>query len=146
MRTLLRNKRKMYYSLFSSKSMVYATDSDGNIIYDEIDGVSVARKTGSYTSGYNTPVEFNGNITGKGGVANPVEYGTSLDYDATLTMTKDEIPITENSLIWYENEPSYDDDGNVDIKTANYRVKRVPPSLNDVVYLLERLTNGKETV
>lgn len=143
MRTLYRNKRKMFYSLFSGKTPIYATDSDGNIIYDEVDGVSVARKTGNYTSGYDLPVEFFGNISGKGGSAKPEEYGTNLDYDATLTMAKDEIPIAENSLLWFENEPTYNEDGTVNIKSANYRVKRIPPSLNDVVYLLERLTNGK---
>ena len=41
MRTLNRNKQKMYYSLQDGTSPVYMTDDDGNVKYIEVDGEQI---------------------------------------------------------------------------------------------------------
>lgn len=96
------------------------------------------------------------------------------DFEAVLCMHKGELPINERSLIWYANKPKYisegdgevaeiySDDGSqiiteggeiieieystfhVDPKSADYRVKRVPPCLDEIIYLLGKQDNNGE--
>lgn len=141
MRALRKNKQTMYYSLFGEQTPIYAKDSDGNIIYDTMrDGTLKPRKTGSMTNGYEEPVKFEGNIAAAGGAAEAEAYGVDLSsYEAVLYAVKGELPIDETSLIWYEDEPIMKD-GQVDEKSADYRVIRVPPCLNESVYLLAGIT------
>ena len=46
MRVLARNRQKLKYSLQNGEIPVYQTDNDGNIIYEDIDGVKVPLETG----------------------------------------------------------------------------------------------------
>jgi len=138
MRGLSRNKQVLYYSLLGEREPIYAKDKDGNIIYDTLpNGQRVPRETGEKTNGYQTPVKFNGNIARGSGIAEATPYGADLSmYDALLYAPKDLLPLTEMCLIWYQGEPQYKG-GQVDESSADYRVKRVPPCLDEVVYLLE---------
>ena len=77
-----------------------------------------------------------------GGESNIVEYGIDKsEYDAIIIMQNGELPITETSLIWLESPVVYKDVENkiVDANSADYRVKKVSPSLNQTKYLLERI-------
>ena len=49
MRTLQKNKQKMYYSLYSTSTEVHDTDSSGNTryIFDEESGTSVPVSVGT---------------------------------------------------------------------------------------------------
>ena len=138
MRGLSRNKQVLYYSLHGEREPIYAKDEEGNIIYDTLpNGRTVPRETGEETNGYAEPVKFMGNIARGAGIADTMPYGIDLSgYDAVLYVPKDLLPLTEMSLIWYQNEPVVKD-GKVDETSADYRVKRVPPSLDEMVYLLE---------
>lgn len=137
MRALSRNKQVLYYSLRGEREPIYAKDENGNIIYDTMpNGKSVARKTGEENNGYAEPVKFYGNIARGAGMADTMPYGIDLSgYDALLYVPKNLLPLTEETLIWYQSEPVVKD-GKVDVATADYRVKRVPPSLDETVYLL----------
>ena len=97
------------------------------------------------------------------------------DFEAKLVMHKGDIPITEHTIIWYMTQPRFksssgtggslimlddglsvkDEDGNVyvlggadvyvDPQSADYKVKRVPPCLDEIDYLLSRIdNNGQE--
>lgn len=96
------------------------------------------------------------------------------NYEAVLCMHRGELPINERSLIWYETAPRFKKNGStvqfildesgalldsedgdkilaeiddtyyVDPKSADYQVKRVPPCLDEIVYLLGRLDNNGE--
>lgn len=138
MRSLSRNKQKMFYSLHGEREPIYARDEDGNIIYDTLpDGQTVPRETGELTNGYQEPIEFFGNIARGAGVADTMPYGIDLSgYDAILYVPKDLLPLTEMTLIWYQSEPVMKN-GKVDESSADYRVKRVPPCLDEMTYLLE---------
>lgn len=142
------DKQVLYYAMQNSEQVpIYETDAEGNVIYDEIDGEQVPRETGNWRVTYQAPVKFYGNIN-SGNVGETVAraYGVSTgDFEAVLCMRKGELPINERSLIWYKNEPSYLQDGSVDPKSADYRVKRVPPCLNEIIYLLGKLDNNDET-
>lgn len=138
MRALSRNKQVLYYSLHGEREPIYAKDKDGNIIYDTLpDGRTVPRETGEMTDGYAEPVKFYGNIAKGAGIADTMPYGIDLSgYDALLYVPKNLLPLSEETLIWYQSEPVVNN-GKVDETSADYRVKRVPPSLDEMVYLLE---------
>lgn len=145
MRTLAKNKQKMWYSNLSSAGDGYEHDSDGNIVYDLIDGEKVPRESSQRGVGYESPVEFVGNIHSSGGEAQSTFYGVSTDgYDAVLYDVKGQLPITETTLIWYQHTPEVSDDGTFDPQSADYVVKRVPPALNEVVYLLQKISNEQD--
>lgn len=125
MRTLKKNKQKMYYSLYQSST----EETTGETII--IDGKEVPVEIGSTTKGYGEPVEFYGNISMSGGSVYETEYGIDVSsYSAVLVMNKDEIPIDEHSIIWFESTPP---------AKADYKVVKVVPSLNVSKYLLQRL-------
>lgn len=143
MRTLAKNKQKMYYALQSGEVPIYEIDEDGNIKYITIDGEQVPVETGEYELGYSEPVEFFGNIALSGGDSEVVEYGIDTSaYDATLVTDKGAVPLTETSLIWFQSEVGYKDTAKtiVDGNTADYRVLSVKPSLNEAKYILGKLT------
>lgn len=141
MRALRKNTKKLWYSLHGEEEPIYEKDEYGNIIYDEMkDGALVPRDTGERTNGYSYPKEFKANLSASGGKAMEAAYGIDLSgYDAILYSIKGELPITETSLIWCDNEPTMLTDTDPDPKSADYVVRRVPPCLNEIVYLLERV-------
>lgn len=136
MRTLLKNKQWIWYALNLGEEPVYATDENGDIIYDTIDGEQVPRDTGSKTQTYSEPVKFLANIVwsrnGRAdayGQAKREPFGVSVeDYDATIITGKGETPIRETSVIWVE-EPEGDPD---------FIVTMYQPSLNYDKIMLER--------
>lgn len=142
MRQVVKNKQKLYYALVAGDQVpVYERDEDGEIVYEIIDDELVAKETGEWETPYSKPVKFYGNInTGNTGYTIARAYGISSgNFDAVLCMRKGEIPIDVTSLIWYEREPKYRSDGTVDPKSANYSVRRVPPCLDEICYLLRRV-------
>ena len=159
MATSLANKQKLWYALQGDVVPRYERDSEGNIIYDEIDGEQYPRQTGEYDTLYYPPVEFIGNISFKLGWGFAHIYGITLgDADAILLMNLHELPIDETSLIWFQNEPTYTDSFEllpsdltipaedlapsgqmVDTASANFRVSRVLPSKRFVRYALKGL-------
>lgn len=142
MRTLAKNKQKMYYALLNGKKPVYEFDDDGNAIVDYVDeeGNVYYRETGSYEPAYDKPVEFLGNIAMSGGESEAVEYGLNLgDYEAVLIVPKNLLPITEISLIWHNTEPKYNADETVDGHSADYSVIKISHSLNVDKYVLKKV-------
>lgn len=142
MRTANKNKQNMYYALMDNQVPVYERDSLGNIRYIVVDGEQVPVTTGDYTMGYNKPVAFNGNIAMSSGEINIAEFGVDVsNYDAVLVVDKDKIPITETSLIWFGEEPTYEDAEQTLVKAnlATYRVLAIKPSLNGLKAVLKRI-------
>lgn len=141
MRTLKRNKQKMFYSLQGEEIPIYETDADGNIIYyEDSDGNRIPLETGETEIGYSKPVEFFSNIAMSGGEAEAQEYGLSLsDYNATLICQKGYVPITEGSLIWFKSEVGYKDIDKTILEpnSADYTVIKVSESLSFVKYILK---------
>lgn len=133
MRTLNKNKQKMYYANQDRLVPIYEeyTDEDGN---------SYPIDTGETKLVYGEPVEFKGNIVMSGGEAEAQEFGLNLsDYSAILLVSKNALPITETSLIWHATEPTKDSDGNTDEYSADYRIVKISPSLNFDKYVLKKV-------
>lgn len=108
LRTARKNKVRLFYSLQGEDIPVYETDSDGNIVYEEIDGQLIPVETGDFHTGYKPPVEFFGNLSFYTGWNYPGVWGVTLNNaDAILLMDKNELPIDETSRIWLKSEPVY---------------------------------------
>jgi len=72
-----------------------------------------------------------------------VEYGISDEnYEAVLVLNKDQIPLKDTSLIWYQTEPNTKEIDGVkyaDDATADYKVLRSVPSLNNDRFILAKV-------
>ena len=133
MRTLKKNKQEMYYSVLLGEYPIYDyyIDSDGN---------RIPVSTGESEMRYSVPKDFKGNIAMSGGESEAVEFGVNKsDYSAVLVVDKEELPIDETSLIWFESEPVGGSEENVDASSADYTVTKIIPSLNGVRYLLKKV-------
>ena len=85
MRSLKKNKQKLYYATYSDEIPSYETDDDGKIKYTEVDGELVPIQIG-IMAGYNKPVIFYANIARSGGEAEAKEYGFDIgSYQAVLS-------------------------------------------------------------
>ena len=137
MRDCKKNQQELYYATYSDQITEYYRDSDGNIIYDEIDGEQIPRIK-CERAGYSNPVTFYANISAGKGTSQEEVFGVSLDYTKTVSTTDMDLPISETSLIWFETEPTYNADGAVNEASADYSVVGIAKSLNNVVYALKK--------
>lgn len=133
MRTLKRNKQKMYYANQDREVPVYE-------YFEDEDGNMYPLDTGETKIVYGEPIPFEGNIAMSGGEVEAQEFGLNLsDYQAVLVLGKNTLPITETSLIWFETEPQTDVDGNTDEFSADYKIVKISPSLNVDKYVLKKV-------
>lgn len=144
MRTLNKNTIQMWYALHRDSEPIYKLDEHGNKIVAYIDDTTVPPteyyvEEGQTKEGYSEPVEFYGNLAyASSGEAETTEFGVSLvDYEATVTVSKDLLPIDETSLIWLHT-PAVDNDGYAVRGDADFKVLKVHPSLNVCKYLLAK--------
>lgn len=155
MRTLMRNKQAMKYSLQDKEITVYETDENGNIIYqsytdsegNEIfylddDGNKMPIETGEKMIGYSEPVSFLANINNKLDEVTWREYGIDdTTKFAQLVVNKDELPLKVGSIIWKNSEVGYKDGARttIDETSCDYTVKGVADEgLSVDLFLLQR--------
>lgn len=144
MRECRRNQEKLKYALLIGEEEEYKLDKDGNKIivgYDD-SGDPIYKMTGKSVLTYSNPVEFMSSISFGGSEVDLQPFGISTgDYDATLSLNKDTIPVEETSLIWYESDVAYKDSAEtiVDSRSADFTVVKIVPSLNQKVYVLKRI-------
>lgn len=140
MRCLNKNKQKLYYALFDHSEPEYELDDEGNRVEDD-DGNYI--ETGANLLLYDVAVEFMGNIALSGSDVTRQEFGVSEDrYEAVLVTNKGQLPITETSLLWYQTEPTtkvIEGETYADETTADYRILKVVPSLNNDRYILAKV-------
>lgn len=151
LRTARKNKQKLFYSLQGDNLSEYELDANGDVVFEEIDGVLIPIETGDSFTSYDTPVEFKGNISFYTGWNYPGVWGITLgNADAILQMDINEIPIDETSRIWYKSTPRtktvnvYDENEQrmvqrvvTDADSADFSVSRIIPSLHYVRYVLK---------
>lgn len=141
MRTLKRNKQKMYYAVPLSSSPIYERDDNGNIIYYvDDDGESQPLETGEYKDGFSEPRQFYGNISGQLKQTLLSEFGVinSPNY-AKLLVDKGEFNFVVGTLIWKNTEPQYDEDNEVEQGSADYSILGVIDEfINEDTYFLHK--------
>lgn len=137
------NKQKLWYALRIGEVPIYETDGNGDIVYyTDNEGNKIPIETGETEMGYSEPAPFFANISFNTSEIDNQPFGTDIsNYDAIVVANKDEVPLDENCLLWYETEPEYTDtdETHVDPHSADFRVLGIVPSLNQVRYILGRL-------
>ena len=116
MRTLERNKTRIYYANFRTKNPI--RDEYGNL-------------TGEYDIVYDNPVEIKANVSAARGESTTRQFGEDEGYDRVIVMDDPNAPITVSSILWIDTLPVINADGSTDTP-YDYIVKQVAPSLNSV--------------
>ena len=116
MRTLERNKRRIYYANFRGKIP----------IKDEYDNL-----TGEYDIVYENPVMIKANVSAARGESTTRQFGEDESYDRVIVMDDPNVSIKASSVLWIDILPEIKEDGSTDTP-YDYIVKQVAPSLNSV--------------
>ena len=114
MRTLNRNKSPFWYLLYDGK--VPAKDEYGN-------------ETGEETVVYKPAVSFRANVSAATGASQVEQFGNLAGYDKVIVTDDMACPVDENTVLFLDKEPVYDEDGK---PLYDYMVRRVAKSLNSV--------------
>lgn len=125
MRTPRRIKQRMHYALLIGKEPIYETDDEGNIIYEIRAGERIPIDTGNTKEIYSKPVEFYNSISGELSENELQAFGTQNTADAKMTYKRGQYPFRTGTLIWKQSEIGYNDDGNIDPASADFRVMGV---------------------
>lgn len=115
MRALNRNKRKIYYALYTGNEVVF--DEYGN-------------ETGESKPIYGDAVELRCNISAASGEDAVQAFGSFTNYTRSVCVSDNACPITEESIIWFGIEPS---------EPHNYIVTHKADSKNGILYALQEV-------
>ena len=116
MRTLHRNKVRIYYANYREK--IPLKDEYGNM-------------TGEYDIAYDNPVEIKANVSAARGESSTRQFGEDVSYDRIILLDDPAFPIAETSILWIDTLPDIAEDGTTETP-HDYIVKQVAPSLNSV--------------
>ena len=141
MRSLTRNKQKMFYALQTDEEIpVYKRDEHGEIVYRTVGGVRVPVETGTYELGYSDAVEFYNGISGELQAYELQAFGVdNSDGYAKMTYPRGKFPFQLGTLIWKKSEVKYVA-FRVDPKSADYQVVAIrDEDLDEWSVLLKRI-------
>lgn len=116
MRTLNRNKRKIYYALHVGETV--NKDEYGN-------------ETGETTPIYGEAVALDCNVSAAVGADAVEAFGNLTSYGRTICVSDLGCPIDENAIVWFGVPPT---------EPHNYIVVRKADSKNGVLYALREVT------
>lgn len=114
MKVMERNKRTFWYCLYDRKEPII--DEDGN-------------ETGEEQIVYKPAQSLGANISAASGSSQVEQFGNLAGYDKVIVLDDTSCLIDENTVLFIDKEPEYDDDGK---PLYDYMVKRVAKSLNSV--------------
>lgn len=114
MKVMERNKRTFWYCLYDRKEPI--VDEDGN-------------ETGEEQIVYKPAQSLRANISAASGSSQVEQFGNLAGYDKVIVLDDTSCLIDENTVLFIDKEPEYDDDGK---PLYDYMVKRVAKSLNSV--------------
>lgn len=118
MRILARNKQRFFYSLFEGESKT-VRDYNGNPLPE-----------------YSEAISCRASISAAKGNAETEQFGTSLDYDRVIITDDMSCPIDEQSVLFLDKAPEFDEQGK---PLGDYFVKRVARSLNNISYAISKV-------
>lgn len=122
MKTLKRNQTSFWYLLYDRKEPI--KDKYGN-------------ESGETKVVYQAAVAAQANISAATGSAQVEQFGNYAGYDKVIVTDDLSCPIDENSVLFIDKEPEYDEDGT---PLYDYIVKRVARSLNSVSYAVSKVS------
>ncbi len=116
MRTLNRNKIRIYYANYSDK--IPLRDEYGNM-------------TGEYKISYDNPIAIMANVSAARGEATTRQFGDDEGYDRIIVLDDPKFPVAVTSILWIDTPPEIAEDGST-YTPHDYIVKQVATSLNSV--------------
>mgnify|MGYP000755020998 FL=1 len=122
MRVMERNKSVYWYLLYDRKEPV--KDEEGH-------------ETGDTRVVYKEAVKRRDNVSAATGSAQVEQFGNFISYDKVIVTDDLTCPIDENTVLFIDKSPEYNDDGN---PLYDYIVKRVARSLNSISYAVSKVT------
>lgn len=125
MRNLARNKKTVYYALYSSKTEI--VDANGN-------------KTGDKRIEYTEPTAIRVSVSASRGEAYADPFGINLNYSKTVITDDMDCPIKEDSVLWIDKEATAEVDGKTTVTPYNYVVVRKAVSLNNISYAVREVS------
>lgn len=124
MRTLYRNKTRIYYANYLRK--VPLKDEYGNL-------------NGEYKVVYGDPFPIMANVSAARGESTTRQFGDDIRYDRIIILDNPAFPITETSVLWIDTLPDFDENGRT-ITPHDYIVKQVAPSLNSMSIAVSKVS------
>lgn len=115
MRSLERNKRQIYYALQTGEEKLY--DEYGN-------------ETGESVPTYGEVTALRCNVSAAVGEEVVQAFGSFTNYTRAISITDNNCPIAENSIVWFGAEPT---------EPHNYIVTRKADSKNGILYALREV-------
>lgn len=121
MRSPRRIKQKMYYALPKTLVDEYETDSEGHVVYREVNGKRIAVKKGKKMT-YLAPLAFYNSITSDLTADDLASFGAdNSGKKAKMTYRFNEYPFKTGTLIWKQSEVKYVN-GEIDPSSADYQI------------------------
>lgn len=111
MRSLRKNKQRMYYSLYKAAEEVYEEEGTSvRTIIDEETGEEIPVEVGTQKAVYLPPVEFFANITSNLNEMHIKAYGVDQSsIYSRIIAEKGQLPLKVGSMIWRESDIEWDD-------------------------------------
>lgn len=125
MRSLNRNKQRIYYSLYSSKTPIL--DEYGN-------------QTGEYETTYATPVALDINVSAARGTSDVEQFGINLNYSKSMVTNDLTCPIDETSRLWVGKDAFETVEEVTTVTPHNYVVVSVAKSINSITYAIKEVS------
>ena len=137
MRTLIRNKRKLYYCLYHEDTPI--TDAAGN-------------ESGESVVTYYSPVCMVANVSQATGQSNTEQFGNLENYDKVIVTDDMSCPIDENSVLFIDKLPEFKTvvtgytsgqnptEITVTVPIPDYTVRRVAKSINSISIAVRKVT------
>lgn len=124
MRSLKKNQRKLYYSLYDDEIPIL--NDKGELELETM-------------AGYTNPVIFHANLSAGKSNAEESPFGKDVSYDRVISTCDMDLPIDENSIIWVKNKPTYNAEGTVNGDSADYEVAAPPlDGLNSLLIAIKK--------
>ena len=124
MKTLARNKIRIYYANYRDKTPI--TDEYGNL-------------TGEHEISYDTPTEVKANVSAARGESTTRQFGDDVSYDRIIVLDNPSFPIAETSILWIDTLPEIAEDGSTETP-HDYIVKQIATSLNSVSIAVSKVS------
>lgn len=122
MRLAEKYKSEFWYLLYVRTEPTY--DEDGN-------------QTGESHMVYDQAVPMRANISAASGASQVEQFGNWTGYDKVILTDEIRCPIDENTVLFIDKEPTYDEDGR---PLYDYVVKRVAKSKNLIAYAVSKVS------
>ena len=121
-----RNTRYIWYQLYESDAPETMLDEYGNQI-----------ETGERSVTYSAPVMISASVSTATGTVQTEMFGGFTDYDKVVIVDDISCPINEQSVLFLEQGPLYEDD--ILVNKHDYVVKRIAKSLNFIAYAVSKV-------